>query len=110
MITLWDRFVDIYYPNSKHEEPPVVEQLKSLVDYEQYSKETISHIQGLSTGTYWLLRVHRDPVNEHIRKWLESVFGQSRIGAEKIISFEDFDSIDELVRNQHITAFKIIMP
>lgn len=108
-IELWGKFIQKTYPNSIHIEPSVEEQLNSLVDRKQYSNDIITECKQLSKGSYWLLRIHRVPVNEHIEKWLIAIFGRVDIGTEKIIKFEEFDSVYELVREQHITAFKIIV-
>lgn len=108
-ITLWEEFINQTYPAATHIEPPVDDQLLSLVDLSQYSKDIISQCHQLSAGCYWLLRIHRVPTNEHIQKWLLSIFGQSEVGTEKIIEFSRFDTVYELVRAQHITAFKFIV-
>lgn len=108
-INLWDEFIQKVYPDLGHKEPSVDEQLASLVDLNQYSNSIINKCKQLPLGSYWLLRIHRTPVNEHIRNWLTALFGQAEIGTEKIIEFDKFDLVYELVRGQNITAFKIIV-
>lgn len=109
LIDLWERFVRERFDAPQHKEPPIDKQLLSLVDLEQYSNDILNSCHQLSKGAYWLLRIHRAPVNEHIEKWLEAVFGKAEIGSEKIIEFKEFDSVYDLVRDQNITAFKIVV-
>lgn len=109
LIDLWNSFVKNTYPNASHIEQPVEKQLTALVDINQYSKEVIDCCKKIEPGCYWLLRIHRVPVNAQIRNWLVSIFGQAEIGSEKIIPFSQFEAVYELVRGQHITAFKFIV-
>lgn len=108
-INLWKQFVQQTYPDSVHIEPPIDEQLALLVDLQQYTNDIINQCKRLSKGSYWLLRIHRAPVNVQVRKWLIALFGQAEIGKEKIIAFDEFYLVHELVFKQHITAFKIII-
>ena len=109
LIELWDKFVQQEYPELVHVEPGIDIQLTSFVDIGQISNETISRCHQLPKGTYWILRVHRVPSNEHYRKWIIAVFGRADIGTVKIIKFDELDQYYELVRAQQITAFKIVI-
>lgn len=109
LIDIWEEFVHDCFPMERHEEPPVLEQLNSLVDLEQYSNKIKKQCCELEKGTYWVLRIHKAPVNEDVEKWLAAVFGKAEIGEEKIVSFRDFASVFELVKHQHIAAFKIVI-
>ncbi len=109
LVEMWNEFTYFAFPNSIHVEPPVRDQLEALVDLEQYTQKTRTACANLETGTYWLLRIHRAPVNEQVKAWLEAVFGKAEIGEEKIITFDAFASVLPLVKEQHITAFKLVV-
>jgi len=108
IIRLWNQLICSKYRDKIHVEPPVANQICSLQDHEQYSDKIKEECMKLPKGTYWLLRIHRKP-NPKVIPQLIAVFGVAVLGTEKIIPFESFPLVEHLVKEQHITAFKIIV-
>ena len=108
VIALWDELISQEFKNAVHIEPPVGNQLKALQDYDQYTDKIKNDCLKLSKGAYWLLRIHRKP-NANKVKQLTAHFGSAELGNERIINFENFAAVEKLVKEQDITAFKLIV-
>lgn len=111
LIGLWNDFVKQEFEGYTHKEPPICQQLVHLVDYEQYTLKTLSECERLETGAWWLLRVIKSPIgtDDLVQKHLQVAMGNVSIGTEKIIRFDDLESIYDLVQEKYISAFKIIV-
>ncbi|MBD5542721.1 MAG: hypothetical protein HDR01_00390 [Lachnospiraceae bacterium] len=108
-IDLWDKFIETYYPNCKHQEKSIIEQLKQHVDYEELPKGITKKFVNLLPGAYLLLRTNKDRT-EDLHPTIYSVFGikKYRKGKIKIVPIDEFDTYKELLEHLDVSAFKIV--
>lgn len=108
-IKYWEHFIKCYYPNFKHLEKSVKEQLKQHVDFEELPKNLHKKFDNLAKGAYLLLRTNKDRT-ENLHPTLFSLFGINRYrkGRIKIIPISDFEKYKPLMENLDVSAFKIV--
>lgn len=109
-IRIWDSFIGENYPNEKHKEGSIREQLKQHVDYEELPEDSIVRkCRRLDGGTYLLLRTNRDRT-EKIHERVFILFGISKYekGKIKIVPISEFEKYKPLLENLDVSAFKLI--
>lgn len=108
-ISLWNEFIAEYYPNEKHVEKNVSEQLKQHVDYGQLPNDLRQKIMKKGEGAYLILRINHnrtDKLYERIRNY----FGGYDIGKIKIVRISEYYKIDDMLKNLDVSAYKVIRP
>lgn len=108
-INFWDKFIERYYPNKKHKEKDIKDQLKQHVDYEELPQNISRRFSDLSPGAYLLLRTNKDRT-EDLHPTIYSLFGikKYRKGRIKIVPIDQFDEYKALMENLDVSAFKIV--
>lgn len=109
-ISLWDKFINVYYGDKKHIEKSVKEQLSQHVDKGELPKNVHRKFSNYPQGAYLLLRTNTDRT-EIIHPQLYNLFGikEFRKGKIKIVPIADFEKYRPLLMNLDVSAFKIVV-
>lgn len=108
-MVLWQEFMDVYYPNCKHEEKTIEEQLKQHVDYGELPNDLINRFDKLGSGAYLILRTNKNR-SEHISPWLLNYFNinEFKKGKILIVPIDEFEKCKGLLFNLDVSAFKVV--
>ncbi len=108
-IEFWNLFMDKYYPNMKHKEKDVHEQLLQHVDYDELPKNLSQKFDSKPKGAYLLLRTNKDRT-ENLHPTLCALFGidEYKKGKIKIVPLKEFNKHKDLFKNLDVSAFKVV--
>lgn len=108
-INYWNKFIEVYYPNSVHKEKSIKEQIEQHVDYKELPKTVHKKFDCLEQGAYLLLRTNKDRT-EKLHPSINTLFGISKYkkGKIKIIPVQSFDEYKPLMENLDVSAFKVV--
>lgn len=108
-ISLWNEFVARYYPNERHKEKRVAEQLKQYIDPEQLPSNLEDKIMSREEGAYLVLRINNDRTKE-LHEYIMNYFGISeyRIGSIKIVNISEYSNITKMLKNLDVAAYKVV--
>lgn len=110
-ISLWDDFMQAYYPNSLHKEDDLESQLKQHIDFGQLPQQKIlDELALLPSGSYLLIRLNRQPRSKKLATEINAILGGSTLTGKnwKIIPLADYDRIKKYTQNLYISAYKLI--
>lgn len=108
LIFLWDNLVSEYYPNEKHREPPIDDQLAMHFDHKQLPSYVSTSLASAPLGTYWVIRIIQEIRSEPKISRIVSIFGNCSVGTVKIINFSDIKTCIDLVEEKYLSAIKVI--
>lgn len=112
-ISIWDKFIKKYYPDKKHQEISVQEQImrrkNNHIPNDYYLK-----FNDLQPGVYYILRTDEKNIPTKYLKYVMSLFGIKKktnmsVGYLTIIESKDFDQYTELYEYAGVSAFKIVV-
>lgn len=108
-IEYWNRFINKYYPNERHQEKSIKDQIKQHVDYKELPKEIHRKFDTLPSGAYLLLRTNKDKTDD-LHPMIYSLFGiqKYRKGKIKIVPIEAFETYKPLLEHLDVSAFKVV--
>lgn len=109
-VSLWEDFLQTYYPGRLHQELPLELQLKQHVDFGQLSCEKIlDKLNQLPEGSYLLIRLNKSPRTKKQALELNAIFGGNTLTSKnwKIIPTNQYLQIQKYVQTLHISVFKI---
>lgn len=108
-ILLWNEFISEYYPNEKHKEKRVAEQLKQHIDAKQLPNDLESKIMNKAEGAYLVLRINRDRTST-LHERINNYFGtlDYQIGAIKIVKISEYYNIQDMLKNLDVSAYKVV--
>ncbi|MBD5082447.1 MAG: hypothetical protein HDT44_11895, partial [Ruminococcaceae bacterium] len=108
-IEYWDNLLNEYYPNCKHKEKSIAEQLEQHVDRFELPKNLCDRIKKYDDGAYLILRTNRDRT-EDIHPQLCSLFNLPKYSKGKILirPISEFDRYIPLLEHLDVSAFKVV--
>lgn len=108
-IDYWNNMINKYYPNSKHKEKSVAEQLEQHIDRYELPKNLCELIEKKADGAYLILRTNRERT-EDIHPQLCSLFGIKKYKKGKILikPLSEFDKYVPLLEHLDVSAFKVV--
>ena len=112
-IEIWDDFINEYFSENIHQEPPVSKQIAMRVD-NHIPNDYYKNFEKLNPGVYFILRVNKEPSSEN-RATVDNIIGKnnSTIGDLRIVGLSEalnyFKYSKELFRELNIAAFKIVV-
>lgn len=108
-IKLWDDFIAECYPNEKHIEKSISEQLQMYIDAEQLPKNLKTKFVRKKEGAYLILRINRNQTKS-LEERINSYFGidDFHIGEIKIKEISEYYNIQDMLRNLDVAAYKIV--
>lgn len=109
-IKLWNEFISEYYPDKRHIEKSVIEQLDQYIDPEQLDKEYIKNkIMKKDEGAYLVLRINRNRTTK-MRDRIIVYFGGDSYheGKIKIVPISEYYKIKDMLVNLDVAAFKVV--
>lgn len=110
-ISLWNDFLQTYYPSRLHEEDDLESQLKQHIDFGQLPyKKILDELDLLPSGCYLLIRLNRQPRSKKIATELNTILGGSTLTGKSwnIIPLSDYDRVKKYTQNLYISAYKLI--
>lgn len=108
-IEYWNNILNKYYPNCKHKEKSISEQLEQHVDRFELPKNLCERINKCEDGAYLILRTNRDRT-EDIHPQLCSLFNIRKYKKGKILirAISEFEKFIPLLEHLDVSAFKIV--
>ncbi len=108
-IAIWNEFIEKYYPNKKHKEKNVLEQLQQHVDVGQLPSDLKQKIMSKEEGAYLVLRINCNRT-ESLRERIDTYFGKGEyyIGKIKIVNISEYYKINDMLKNLDVSAYKVI--
>lgn len=109
-IRIWERFINTYYPDRKHKEISVEEQIKRRKN-NHIPKDYYHEFDDAKPGIYYILRTEEKNISPDYVKYVLSIFGKEdmTVAHLKIIEAKDFDKYVELYKNAGVSVFKIVV-
>ena len=109
-IRYWNNFIAYYYPNQKHIEQSLKEQIKQHVDIEELPKTVNRKFTNLPPGSYLLLRTNTDRT-ENLHPKIFTLFGITRYrkGHIKVIPISAYNTHKPIFENLDVSAFKVVI-
>ena len=112
-ISIWNKFINQYYPDKKHQEISVQEQIKRRKN-NHIPNDYFLKFNNLQPGVYYILRTEGKNIPTKYLKYVMSLFGiknktDMSVGYLKTIESKDFDQYTELYEFAGVSAFKIVV-
>lgn len=110
-LTLWDEFLQTYYPDAVHEIPSLEVQLRNHVDYGQLPcKKILDTMNHLPSGSYLLVKLNRQPRSSKIATELLTLLGGSTLTLKnwKVIPISEYPKIKKYAQTLHLSVFKLV--
>lgn len=110
-ITLWNDFLDIYYPSRVHVEESLELQIKKHVDHGHLANNKIlEKMERYPNGAYLFIKVNKQPRTKKRVAQMGTLFGTEipTLGDWKIIPMNQYYQIEDLAKNLYISVFKLI--
>ena len=110
-IQLWKMMIDGFYPNKKHIEKSIAEQLKQHVDYGQLPANLGDRLAKNTKGAYLVLKINTDRT-KNLHPLLFSLFGKDEYNRRKVLikPISEIKKFEPLLKNLDISAFKVVVP
>ncbi len=112
-ISLWEKFIQTYYPDCSHEESSIREQLQHHVDIGELPfKKLCKDLSKKPDGTYLVLRINREYTkNTSFKERVSQYFkiDNYEIGSTKIANIDEFNDIRYMLENLDVSAYKIVV-
>lgn len=99
------------YPNKKHIEKSIAEQLKQHVDYGQLPANLGDRLAKNTKGAYLVLKINTDRT-KNLHPLLFSLFGKDEYNRRKVLikPISEIKKFEPLLKNLDISAFKVVVP
>ena len=110
-VSLWEDFLQTYYPGKQHEELSLELQLKQHIDFYQLPcMKILDKLDQLPKGSYLLIRLNKRPRTKKQSSELISLLGGSVLTSKcwNIIPLSQYYNIQKYVQTLYISAFQII--
>lgn len=112
-ISIWNDFLNQYYPNRIHEEYSIEQQIEMRVD-NHIPKNYYKKFDSLPAGIYFILRINKKDIPIKRKESVNNIFKtkNSKVGDLVIVNQTEainyFDVYSELFTELYIAPFKIV--